>query len=118
MRTTLKRGIGRAEPNGDGAVPPGLLTPVTHYRRPRRGALHLLGKIFLWMFILVFVAAGALAGGAWLFINQSISALAAKSPEVIAAEKNLDLPVPGSPTTAIVLGYDQRLGADRAMSAR
>src|ERR671918_2369169 len=118
MRTTLKRGIGRAEANGHGAVPPGLLTPVTHYRPPRRGALHLVGKIFLWMFILVFVAAGALAGGAWLFINQSISAVAAKSPEVKAAEKILDVPVPGSPTTAIVIGYDQQLGADRSMDAR
>ena len=70
------------------------------------------------MFILVFVAAGALAGGAWLFINQSISAVAAKSAEVKAAEKILDVPVPGSPTTAIVIGYDQRLGADRSMAAR
>ena len=70
------------------------------------------------MFILVFVAAGALAGGAWLFINQSISAVAAKSAEVRAAEKILDVPVPGSPTTAIVIGYDKRLGADRSMDAR
>ena len=120
MRTTLKRGIGRAETNGNGraSVPPGLLTPVTHYRRPRRGALNLLGRIFLWMFIVAFVAGGALAGGAWLFINQSISAVAAKSPEVKAAEKILDLPVPGSPTTAIVIGYDKRLGVDRSMDAR
>jgi LCP family protein required for cell wall assembly len=120
MRTTLKRGTGRVKTNGNGRapVPPGLLTPVTHYRRPRRGTLHLLGRIFLWMFILVFVAAGALAGGAWLFINQSISAVAAKSAAVKAAEKILDVPVPGAPTTAIVIGYDKRLGADRGMDSR
>jgi LCP family protein required for cell wall assembly len=70
------------------------------------------------MFILVFVAAGALAGGAWLFINQSISAVAAKSAAVKAAEKILDVPVPGAPTTAIVIGYDKRLGADRGMDGR
>src|SRR5688572_23471445 len=120
MRTTLKRGTGRGEANGNGhaSVPPGLLTPVTRYRRPRRGAMHLLGRIFLWVFIVVFVAAGALAGGAWLFINQSISAVAASSPEVKAAERILDVPVPGQPTTAIVIGYDKRLGADRGMEAR
>jgi LCP family protein required for cell wall assembly len=70
------------------------------------------------MFILVFVAAGALAGGAWLFINQSISAVAAKSAAVKAAEKILDVPVPGAPTTAMVIGYDKRLGADRGMDSR
>jgi LCP family protein required for cell wall assembly len=80
--------------------------------------MHLLGRIFLWMFIVVFVAAGALAGGAWLFINQSISAVAASSPEVKAAERILDVPVPGQPTTAIVIGYDKRLGADRGMQPR
>jgi LCP family protein required for cell wall assembly len=120
MRTTLKRGIGRGETNGNGraSVPPGLLTPVSHYGRRRRGALHLLGRIFLWMFIVVFVAAGALAGGAWLFINQSISAVAAKSAEVKAAEKILDVPAPGQPATAIMIGYDKRPGQGKAAGSR
>jgi LCP family protein required for cell wall assembly len=117
MRTTLKRGIGRVDTNGRGAVPPGLLTPVTRYQARRRGPLRLIGTIFLWLFVVLFVAAGALAGGAWLFINQSVSAVQAHSAEVKAAEKILDVPVPGAATTAIVIGYDKRPG-DRGMQAR
>jgi LCP family protein required for cell wall assembly len=118
MRTTLKRGIGRVESNGHKAAPPGLLTPVTRYQPRRRGPLRLLGTIFLWLFVVLFVAAGALAGGAWLFINQSVSAVQAHSAEVKAAEKILDVPVPGAATTAIVIGYDKRLGKDRGMQPR
>src|SRR5919108_1709647 len=118
MRTTLKRGIGRADTNGRGTVPPGLLTPMTRYGGQRRRPLRLIGKILLWIVILVLVAAGALGGGAWLFINQSISAVAAKSPEVIAAEKFLDVAVPGAPTTAIVIGYDRRPGQGRGTGSR
>jgi LCP family protein required for cell wall assembly len=118
MRTTLKRGIGRAESNGRAAVPPGLLTPVTRYQAPRRGPLRLLGAIFLWLFVVLFVAAGALAGGAWLFINQSVSAVQAESPQAKAAEKILDVPVPGAATTAIVIGYDKRPGEGKAVGSR
>jgi LCP family protein required for cell wall assembly len=117
MRTTLKRRIGRAETNGQAAVPPALLTPVTRYQGRRRGPLRLIGTIFLWIFVVLFVAAGALAGGAWLFINQSVSAVRADSPEVKAAEKILDVPVPGAATTAIVIGYDKRPG-DRGVESR
>jgi LCP family protein required for cell wall assembly len=118
MRTTLKRRIGRAETNGQAAVPPALLTPVTRYQGRRRGPLRLIGTIFLWIFVVLFVAAGALAGGAWLFINQSVSAVQANSAEVKEAEKSLDVPIPGAATTAIVIGYDRRPGQGKAVDAR
>jgi LCP family protein required for cell wall assembly len=118
MRTTLKRRIGRAETNGRAAVPPVLLTPMTRYQGRRRGPLRLIGTIFVWLFVVLFVAAGALAGGAWLFINQSVSAVQAHSPEVIAAQKALDVPIPGAATTAIVIGYDRRPGEGKAVESR
>jgi LCP family protein required for cell wall assembly len=118
MRTTLKRRIGRAETNGRTAVPPALLTPVTRYQRRRRGPLRVIGTIFLWLFVVLFVAAGALAGGAWLFINQSVSAVQAHSPEVKEAQKALAVPIPGAATTAIVIGYDRRPGEGKAVGSR
>ena len=42
MRTTLKKGIGRAaELNGNGhaVLPPSVLTRMTRYRQPKRSAL-------------------------------------------------------------------------------
>jgi LCP family protein required for cell wall assembly len=77
-----------------------------------------LGKILLWLLACLLVAAGALAGGAWLFITQSVEAVRAHSPEVIEAEKILDVADPNQPTVAIVIGYDQRGGAGKAVDSR
>jgi LCP family protein required for cell wall assembly len=117
MRTTLKR-LGRADTNGRATAPPALLTPVTRYQGRRRGPLRVIGTILAWLFVVLFVAAGALAGGAWLFINQSVSAVQAHSPEVMEAQKALDVPIPGAATTAIVIGYDRRPGEGKAVESR
>jgi LCP family protein required for cell wall assembly len=119
MRTTLKRGTGRVDGNGHGTIPITSLTPVTRYRARRRGPLRLVGKIFLWAVIVLLVAAGALAGGAWLFINQSVSAVRAHSREVKEAQEILDVPKPHEPTVALVLGYDRRThGVDAGGGSR
>jgi LCP family protein required for cell wall assembly len=119
MRTTLKRGTGRVNGNGQGTIPLTSLTPVTRYQGKRRGPLRLVGKILLWIFIVLLVAVGALAGGAWLFINESVSALRAHSPEVKAAEEELAAALPHQPTVALVLGYDLRMhGVDAGGSSR
>jgi polyisoprenyl-teichoic acid--peptidoglycan teichoic acid transferase len=119
MRTTLKRGTHRINGNGSGTVPLTALTPVSRYRSKRRGPLRLLGKIFLWMLVVILVAAGALAGGTWLFINQSISAVRASSPGVIEAEEVLAVPQPEQPTVALVVGYDRRTkGVDASTDSR
>jgi LCP family protein required for cell wall assembly len=119
MRTTLKQGLGRVDGNGHAATPLTALTPVTRYQAQRRGPLRLVGKILLWTFVVLLVAAGALAGGAWLFINQSVSAVRAHSPEVKAAQEILDVPKPDQPTVALVLGYDRRThGVDAGGASR
>jgi LCP family protein required for cell wall assembly len=118
MRTTLKRGTRRSEANGHAPIPPDLLSPITRYEARRRGPLRLVGKILLWLVVAVLVGAGALGGGAWLYLNYSIAAVRAHSPEVRAAEKFLDAPLPGAATVAIVIGYDKRPGetADQSRS--
>ncbi len=113
MRTTLKRGIGRAETNGHAPVAPVAVTPMRRYATKRRRRLRLVGKIFLWLLVAALVAAGALAGGFWLYLNHSLAAVQATSPEARAAERVLDVPLPGRPAVAIVIGYDKRLGKER-----
>ncbi|HEY3070349.1 MAG TPA: LCP family protein [Gaiellaceae bacterium] len=95
------------------------MTAVTRYRAPRRGPLRLIGKILLWTLVVLLVAAGALAGGAWLFINQSVNAVQAHSREVIEAQEILAVPQAHQPTVAMVIGYDRRThGVDAGGDSR
>jgi LCP family protein required for cell wall assembly len=117
MRTTLKRGAGRPQENG-GAPPTssgnglgsGPLGPINRYAVWHRSGARLAGKIVLWTLAVLVVAAGALGGGIWLYLNESVVAIRATDPDVKAAEEILDQPVPGQPTTAIIIGYDKRVG--------
>lgn len=123
MRTTLKRGTGRAERNGRAAVPPGAgapagppLGPIRRYSVWRRSRWRLAGKIVAYLVVACLVAAGALGGGVWLYLNESVAAVQAHSEEVQQIEREgiLDAPLPGQPTTAIIIGYDKRAGAEGA----
>ena len=89
MRTTLKRGAAGHAGNGHGGIPISPLTGATRYRTKRRGPLRLLGKFFLWLAMIVLVAAGALAGGAWLYINESVAEVRAHSQPLIDAQQDL-----------------------------
>src|ERR671931_636666 len=108
MRTTLKRGIGRgAGVNGNGRVvlPPAALTPMTLYEQParaRRTGLQLVGRILLWLLIAVLVVAAGLLGGAYLYFHEQVKAVQAHTPDVIRAEKGLDIPQAGKPATALI----------------
>jgi LCP family protein required for cell wall assembly len=114
MRTTLKRGLGRgAAPNGNGrtVLPPGAESPVTLYRQPERSPrtrAALVGRIAMWFGIACLVMAAGTAGGAYLYFHQSVAAVAAKTPEVKKAARQLSVPLPGQPAIALVIGYDHR----------
>jgi LCP family protein required for cell wall assembly len=114
MRTTLKRGLGRgAAPNGNGktVLPPGAISPVTVYRQPERGSrsrVTLLWHVAMWLGIACLVLASGVAGGAYLYFHQSVAAVAAKTPEVRRAARQLSVPLPGQPAVALVIGYDHR----------
>ena len=119
MRTTLKRGTtGHDAGNGHGGIPISPVSGATRYKTKRRGPLRLIGKFFMWLLIAVLVAAGALAGGAWLYINQSVAAVRARSPELIAAQQDLDVAQANQPTVALVIGYDRRLGPESSAGSR
>jgi LCP family protein required for cell wall assembly len=120
MRTTLKRGTaGDIGGNGHGGMPISPLSGVTRYRTKRRGPLRLVGKFFLWLVIVVLVAAGALAGGAWLFINESVAEVRAHTKEIKEAQLDLDaVPTPGQPAVAMVIGYDRRANESASVGSR
>ena len=119
MRTTLKRGTaGHVAGNGHGGIPISPLTGVTRYRTKRRGPLRLVGKFFLWLVMIVLVGAGALAGGAWLYINQSVAAVRAHSQPIKDAQLDLAVAEPNQPTVALVIGYDKRLGPESSLGSR
>jgi LCP family protein required for cell wall assembly len=114
MRTTLKRGLGRAAPpngNGKTVLPPGVLSPVSVYRQPppqKRSRLARFGAVLLWLGVAVLVLAAGAVGGAYLYFHESVAAVAAKTPAVRRAAKQLDVALPGQPAVALVIGYDHR----------
>ena len=114
MRTTLKRGLGRgAAPNGNGkpVLPPGALSPVSVYAQPARSPRSrssLVGRVALWLGVVSLVFATGAAGGAYLYFHQSVAAVAAETPEVKRAARQLSVALPGQPAVALVIGYDHR----------
>jgi LCP family protein required for cell wall assembly len=124
MRTTLKRGVGRgATLNGSNrtTLPPGPAGPMTVYRQPppppgRGRSLAL--RIFGWSALVLCVIVGGTAAGAYLYLHESVAAVAPKSVEVKAAAKELDVPLPGQPAVALVIGYDHRANEAKGTPSR
>ncbi len=118
MKTTLKRGVGRGHGfngNGGAAVPPAPMSPIVLYRQPppaHSGGTRLALRILGWAgFVLAMCVAGV-AGGSYLYLHESVAAVAPRTEGVRAAAKTLDVPLPGQPANALVIGYDKR--ADEA----
>ena len=121
MKTTLKRGVGRAaELNGNGrpVYPPAIGAPMTRYRQPAsepRGLVVLLGKVVLWTVVALLMVAAGITGGTYLYVEQDIAeSLGPRSADVKVAQEELDAVIPGEATTALVLGYDKRAGVEGA----
>jgi LCP family protein required for cell wall assembly len=123
MKTTLKRGIGRAggaNGNGRAVLPPAVLAPVNRYRQPspRRSMWAWIGRVLTWLLALVLLVALGAAGGAYLYYNESVAAVSAHSKDVKVAAKHLDIPLPGQPTIALVVGYDKRKGKEAEINGQ
>ncbi|HEU5214754.1 MAG TPA: LCP family protein [Gaiellaceae bacterium] len=117
MRTTLKRGIGRAGLNGNGnghstATP--LFGPIVRYRQPgppRRSFAALLLRGFGWLVLLLVVVASGTAGGLYLYTHESVAALQATGDATAKAKTKLHvLASPSQPAIALIAGYDFRVG--------
>jgi LCP family protein required for cell wall assembly len=116
MKTTLKRGVGRAtEANGNGrsALSPDVLTPITHYRQParRRSVMGIIGRVLFFLLAAMTSLAFGIAGGYWLEGDQTIVDLdrvSRKDPQIRKAAQRLDIPLPDRPAIAMVVGQDFR----------
>ena len=115
MRTTLKRGIGRGttlDGNGHSVLPPAALTPMTRYRFPEppsRSGLRLVGRILLWIAIVIVMIVVAGVAGIYLWLHESVAAIQPHSEDVKSAQAFLgDVPPPGHAAIALVIGYDHR----------
>ena len=62
------------------------------------------------MLIAALCAAVGAVGGAYLYFHQSVATVRAHTPDVIRAEKSLDIPVAHQAAIALVIGYDHRAG--------
>ncbi len=117
MRTTLKRGLGRAagslNGNGHGQLPP-LAAPMRRYRQPPpppRSTGALLLRVLGWLVLAILVVASGLAGGLYLYGHETLNAIAAHSKPVRDAQTILTkVPSASQPAIALVAGYDHRAG--------
>ena len=93
-----------------------------HYDARHRRPLRMLGKVLLWLVLAALVASGGLAGGVWLFLEDSVDAIRPISQDVIDSKAELANPVaendPTAPAVALVIGYDARQGPDGFDQAR
>jgi LCP family protein required for cell wall assembly len=126
MRTTLKRGMGRAATlngNGRAVLPPPVRESMRRYRQPpppARTTRGLVGRVFGWILLAVVVVAAGVGGGLYLYGHETLGAIGAHTKGAIAASKDKNLtPIatPSEPATALVVGYDARKGADQAALA-
>jgi LCP family protein required for cell wall assembly len=114
MRTTLKRGYGRAagaNGNGRAVFPPGARAPMTRYRQPdppRRSAWRTAAAVLGWFVLCIVVLVVGLSGGVYLWVHNSVAATAPHSLDVKVAARQLHIAEPGKPAIALVLGYDHR----------
>lgn len=126
MRTTLKRGVGRgAHVNGNGnghaVFPPGAASATTRYRQPPpppRTGLGLLGRILLATLLVLLSVALGVAGGAYLWVHNSVNAVKAHSTDVKRAQQELNVKLPGQAAIALVIGYDHRAGVESGLDSR
>jgi LCP family protein required for cell wall assembly len=117
MRTTLKRGIGRASGlngNGHSALPP-LFGPVTRYRQPeppRRSLPRVLLRGLGWLVLAAVVVASGVGGGYYLYLHRAVGELKAKNGSATdKAKKTLyTITDPSQPAVVLIAGYDHRAG--------
>ena len=125
MRTTLKRGVGRsagAEGSGRAVLPPAAMSSMTRYRQPEPaqggGGLRLVGRVLVGVLLALLALVVGVAGGSYLYFHQSVADVQAHTPQVIKAEKSLDVVPANAPAIALIIGYDQRKGAEFSSTSR
>ena len=82
MRTTLKRGMGRAATvngNGRAVLPPPVVETMRRYKAPDpppRSGRSTAAKVFGWILLALIVVVTGLAGGLYLYGHETLNAIA------------------------------------------
>jgi len=124
MRTTLKRGVGRAgAPNGSGkaVLPPAAQTPVAVYRTPeppQRSGWQAARRYLGWFLVAAAMIGAGVLGGAYLYFHESVAQIRAHSVDVKTAQRRLSIPLPGQAAIALVIGYDHRANEGNGAPSR
>jgi LCP family protein required for cell wall assembly len=124
MRTTLKRGLGRAAPaggEGRSVLPPGAASPVNVYRQPPapKRRFGRFGSILAWVGVMALVVAAGAAGGGYLYLHEQVAEIGELSPGVKKAQTRLDaVPAADQPAIALVIGYDHRISDGKGAPSR
>lgn len=118
MRTSKKGGRGAswggvAAPATAGA-PTAAVPSVSRYRSdasPTRSAGGKIARAFGWFLLVVVVIGAGVGGGLYLYFNESLDAVNARSGAVKATKTLLHkLGSPSDPAVALIAGYDHRAG--------
>jgi LCP family protein required for cell wall assembly len=125
MKTTLKRGLGRAR-SWDGksespVYPPAIASAVNRYRQPDpsvRSGLGILRRVLVGTVLVVCWIVLGVAGGLYLYFHESVASVRAHTLAVVRAAKTLDVPLPNHAAIALVIGYDHRAGVESAGPSR
>jgi LCP family protein required for cell wall assembly len=94
---------------------------MRRYRQPPpppRSRTKTAAAIFGWILLALLVVGAGLAGGLYLYVRESVNAVAAHSKGAIATSKDKHVQKIASPTqpaTALIIGYDTRKGADASL---
>src|SRR5262249_32745935 len=114
VRTTLKRGIGQSvdgNGNGAGEFLPDSLSAMRRYRQPPKPPKTALGLVRRILFARLpgdVMLPAALRRAAYLFVHEAVQAIQPHSRAVKASVKFLAAPAAHKPTTALIVGYDER----------
>src|SRR5665213_1226786 len=122
MRTTLKRGVGRAaELNGNGhaVYPPAAVSAITRYEQPtpERSGLRIVRRVLIASLLTAVSLALAAGGGLYLWYHQSIAAIRCHESDCRTAQKRL-VGLPGKAAIGLIIGYDYRVGDGTAVGSR
>jgi LCP family protein required for cell wall assembly len=88
------------------------------YRQPPRRPRSRLRQAIVWAGIGALVLVSGALGGTYLYLHESVAALAPKTAATKRAAKQLDVPLPGEPAVALIVGYDHRVAEGKNAPSR
>ena len=110
---TRTRARSGPERRGKGVLPPGTSSPVTLYRQSETTGLSragLIGRVAMWLGIACLVVEPGRPGARISTSTSPLQPWRRRRRRCARPRRQLDIPLPGQPAVALVIGYDARKG--------